>query len=258
MMMMMMECAARGRAKTPCAVGSGPPSRRCARCEAVVYCSLSHQISHWKDHKEECGRLEQQMRHSDVLNDFPFTYPIKASSQGFVRQGSLCSFLSSIALHHVGLWKPECHCGQSIPHHEYSRMYAEWNLTSSLCPCSEPREQISTHLTSWKDYYQWRCLPFHSPVALLLHWPLTLFHMVQLASTKKLSSEVRDKLHIHYLGPEKELMQLAVFGELRALFPNLQVHIDFIGPSIPQFRNGEKINIHSLLAVQMRLVHVDV
>ncbi|GKE11263.1 hypothetical protein Tco_1414814, partial [Tanacetum coccineum] len=32
--------------------------------------------------------------------------------------------------------------------------------------------------------------------------------------------------------PERELHQLAVFGELHALLPGVQLHIDFVGPSV--------------------------
>lgn len=39
-----------------------------------------------------------------------------------------------------------------------------------------------------------------------------------------------------FQGPEKELLQLAVFGELRALFPGVHVHIELIGPAVPQHR----------------------
>jgi len=38
-------------------------------------------------------------------------------------------------------------------------------------------------------------------------------------------------------GPEKELLQLAVFGELLALFPGVHIHIDLVGPSIPSQRS---------------------
>ncbi|ERN18372.1 hypothetical protein AMTR_s00055p00216840 [Amborella trichopoda] len=73
----MVECAARGTG-TPCV---GPATRRCGLCGAVSYCSPSHQIAHWGHHKEECGRLEQQMRDMDTLNDFPFTFSTEATFQ---------------------------------------------------------------------------------------------------------------------------------------------------------------------------------
>lgn len=70
-----------------------------------------------------------------------------------------------------------------------------WNLSSDLCPCrgitypppekkkkkaflaiqlilyyAGPPSPVSKHLRSWLDYYEWRCIPLHSPVALVLHW----------------------------------------------------------------------------------------
>lgn len=44
-------------------------------------------------------------------------------------------------------------------------------------------------------------------------------------------------------GPEKELHQLGAFGELNALFPGIEVHIDFVGPAIPQERLVAHCNI---------------
>nr|CAD1818841.1 unnamed protein product [Ananas comosus var. bracteatus] len=145
-------------------------------------------------------------------------------------------------------WTSECSCGPTVASIGGLGIMNEWNLPSSLCHhfcffITDPKNPISTPLSSWKDYYKWRSLPFHSPVALLLHWPLTIYHCLQLSFARNSSSEVSGKLHIHYLGPEKELLQLAVFGELRALFPGLQLYIELVGPAVPQRRDGETICI---------------
>ena len=103
-------------------------------------------------------------------------------------------------------------------------------------------------LHSWSDYYNWRCIPLDSPAALLLHWPLTIYHAAQLVGIGTLNPEVCDKLYLHYLGPEKELLQLDVFGELQALFPGVHIHIELVGPAIPPQRDGEKISISSNIA----------
>lgn len=29
---------------------------------------------------------------------------------------------------------------------------------------------------------------------------------------------------------------MGVFGELKALFPGVQLHMEFVGPAVPQFR----------------------
>ncbi|KAF9600984.1 hypothetical protein IFM89_014969 [Coptis chinensis] len=56
---------------------------------AIAYCSTSHQVSHCNEHKEECERLEQQMRRVDVLHDFPFTFSKEAMVQhGFGTPGT--------------------------------------------------------------------------------------------------------------------------------------------------------------------------
>ncbi|KAJ6313330.1 hypothetical protein OIU76_011100 [Salix suchowensis] len=244
-----MECAGKGRG-TRC---MGSARRRCGRCGAVAYCSVSHQMSHWNEHKEECERLEQQMKRADVLNDFPFTFSQEATatSQVCEKQGSRCSFLSKRGIHQVGMWMHECCCthskesSSSLASFDSLRSKDDgWNLSGDLCPCQDPISPISECVSSWLDYYEWRCIPLHSPVALLLHWPLTIYHAAHIAGVWSSTVETR-KLCVHYLGPEKELLQLAAFGELLALFPGVQIHIEFIGPAIPRQRDGEKISLCS-------------
>ncbi|KAG6537749.1 hypothetical protein ZIOFF_002845 [Zingiber officinale] len=114
---------------------------------------------------------------------------------------------------------------------------------------NEPRSQLSSCLSCWDDYYQWRHLPLHSPVALLLHWnaiallPLTVYHCFQVLSAHSSISKVKAELNIHYLGPEKELLQLGVFRELLALFPGVQIYLNLVGPAVPQFRDGETVSL---------------
>ncbi|KAJ7953691.1 Zinc finger MYND domain-containing protein 15 [Quillaja saponaria] len=234
-----MDCAGKGRG-TRC---TGPATRRCARCGAVAYCSVSHQISHWGDHKQECQRLEQQMESVGVLNDFPFTFSEEATYQICEKQETRCSFLSKRGLHRAGMWMHECRCGASCASFNCSGSKDGWNLSKEFCPCSGPVSQISEDLDSWEDYYNWRCIPLKSPVALLLHWPLTIYHATQVIGIRRLNPELNNELKIHYLGPEKELMQLSVFGELLALFPGMRIHVELVGPSIPQQRDGERISI---------------
>ncbi|KAL7091578.1 hypothetical protein ACP275_12G114000 [Erythranthe tilingii] len=231
-----MECAGKG-SRTPC---GGPPSRLCHRCRAVAYCSLSHQVSHRTAHKRECERLEQQMKRSGVLNDFPFTFTQTATQI----QETTCSFLTGHGIHQLGMWMCECSCGVSSSF-DNLRLTNRWNLPSELCPCKGPSSPKPECMSTWKDYYEWRCIPFSSPAALLLHWPLTIYWAIQLATIKNLLPQISNELRIHYLGPEKELLQLAVFGELQALFPGVDVHIDLIGPAIPHLRDGEKTDLYT-------------
>ncbi|PAN13933.1 hypothetical protein GQ55_2G361900 [Panicum hallii var. hallii] len=235
-----MECAAKGLAAEPCA--GGVADRRCGSCGAVAYCSRAHQIIHWRVHKEECERFAEQMRRVNLLSQFPFTF-LEPPALNHEFPSARCFFLQMFKLHQKGLWKSECICGSDVASAKDLSIAAEWNLQSSLCPCTEPENPVPAVLASWEDYYQWRSLPLHSPVAVLLHWPLTLYHCLQLYRLQTSKYDGQDTLCIHYLGPEKELLQLATFGELRALFPGVQIHIELVGPEVPKSRDGEVVNI---------------
>ncbi|KAI7757278.1 hypothetical protein M8C21_019189 [Ambrosia artemisiifolia] len=236
-----MECAAKGSQRR-C---SGSANRRCDGCGAVFYCSLSHQISHWNVHKDECGRLKRQMGRVQLLNDFPFTFYQEATYQVCEKMETRCSFLDKLGIHRAGIWICECSCGSSVFSLDHLRSDKGWSLSSRLCPCREPLSILKKQLCSWSEYYEWRGIPLDSPVALLLHWPLTVYQAIQLAFAKELILETSDELCIHYLGPERELYQVAVFGELHALLPGVQVHIDFVGPAVLHDRDGEAISLCS-------------
>ncbi|GLJ30596.1 hypothetical protein SUGI_0605830 [Cryptomeria japonica] len=220
---------------------AGPAYIRCGLCGAVSYCSPFHQKLHWTEHKEECKRMEKQMKHTSFLHDFPFLFTRESTEQVEMGEVSYCSFLERRELHQIGLWKSECGCGEPILYLDASWIHGSWNLKSEMCPCTDPESPLATVLTNWADYYSWRCLPLDSPVALLLHWPLTMYYAFQLLATRlqNILPSPGQELRIHYLGPDKELHQLPVFAELCTLFPGVQLQIDFVGPSVPDFRDGE-------------------
>ncbi|XP_016457860.2 uncharacterized protein LOC107781639 isoform X1 [Nicotiana tabacum] len=233
-----MDCAGSG-SRTPC---SSPATRRCDRCQAVAYCSISHQVAHLNVHRKECQRLEQQMKQAHVVSDFPFTFSEEATAQVCDKRMTRCSFLIKLGIHRVGMWMFECSCGAPTTLN-CSRLIEGWNLSGTLCPCREPSTVLPELLSGWKEYYEWRCIPLYSPVALLLHWPLTLYWAIKLAVQGNLIPEISNELRIHYLGPEKELHQLAAFSELYAVFPGVRMYIDLVGPAIPEDRNGERIEL---------------
>lgn len=243
----MKECAAKGM-EGPCV---GPATIRCGLCGAVTYCSAFHQKLHWNEHKDECKRMEDQMKCISILHDFPFRFTGESIEKVELGQITCCSFLMKQGLHQDNLWKFECACGLSLVtskaaigeclEAEFLKTEGSWNLPGDMCPCREPQSSLSVVLRSWADYYSWRCLPLDSPVALLLHWPLTIYYALQLIASRlqNIIPSPGHELRIHYLGPEKELHQLPVFGELSALFPGVQIHIDFVGPAVPHFSDHE-------------------
>jgi len=95
---------------------------------------------------------------------------------------------------------------------------AGWKLEDRLIPklhfepgC-EPLIGSSAEVVDWKSWYQWRSLPFDSPAALLMHYPLTVYHLLvnvlKVTSPSRGSSGSRQILGIHYLGAEVELNML--------------------------------------------------
>ena len=52
-------------------------------------------------------------------------------------------------------------------------------------------------------------------------------------------------------GPEKELLQLAVFAELHALFPGVHVHLELVGPAIPQHRSVSALHNGCIIRIYL-------
>uniref|UniRef100_A0A0D3GQZ5 Mitochondrial splicing suppressor 51-like C-terminal domain-containing protein n=1 Tax=Oryza barthii TaxID=65489 RepID=A0A0D3GQZ5_9ORYZ len=128
------------------------------------------QTVHWGFHKEECARLAEQMSRIDMLKQFPFTFSVESPAPNHTFPSLRCFLLESFKLHQKGLWKSECICDPEVTSVKDLSKTTDWSMGSALCPCTEPEHNVSTPLTSWKDYYRWRSLPLQSPVAVLLHW----------------------------------------------------------------------------------------
>lgn len=76
-------------------------------------------------------------------------------------------------------------------------------------------------LVSWGDYYTLRDIPLSSPVALLLTFPLTIYHAIVKFGEVPLtvSKMLKRPLRIHVVGVEKEMNFLDIFREVGYLLP---------------------------------------
>jgi hypothetical protein len=88
-------------------------------------------------------------------------------------------------------------------------------------------------VSTWTDYYKLRNIPFTSPVALLLHYPLTVYYILSNILSKRISVNPGSKITIHYLGPHRELAQLPLFKEILCILPGIELDMVFIGLDIP-------------------------
>jgi hypothetical protein len=88
-------------------------------------------------------------------------------------------------------------------------------------------------ISTWKEYYQLRQIPLSSPVALLLTFPLTLYHAVATFGhvPVTVARMLKRPLRLHLVGVEKELNFLDLFREFGYLLPlDLEVR-DRVGKS---------------------------
>lgn len=99
----------------------------------------------------------------------------------------------------------------------------EWQLWASQRATFPLKNDAGLYrLESWSDYYELRQLPPSSPAALLLTFPLTLYHaLVEFGSVPWTVSHMLEKpLRIDVVGAEKELHFLDLFQELAFLLGN--------------------------------------
>ncbi|KIJ68239.1 hypothetical protein HYDPIDRAFT_81640 [Hydnomerulius pinastri MD-312] len=116
---------------------------------------------------------------------------------------------------------------------------AGWKLEDKLVPKlhfesgSEPVIASSANVVDWKSWYQWRGLPLESPVALLMHYPLSVYqllvHILHVTSPTRNTPENRQALNVHYLGAEVELNMIPLFAELALLLPYTDIKLTFFG-----------------------------
>jgi len=137
---------------------------------------------------------------------------------------------------------------------------AGWKLEDKLMPklhfepgC-EPLIGSSANVVDWQSWYQWRSLPFDSPAALLMNYPLTVYHLLvnvlKVASPSRGSSESRQTLDVHYLGAEVELNMLPIFSELALLLPHTDIKLTLFGYAV--YKIVQKANKNSIAAKAKR------
>ena len=109
-----------------------------------------------------------------------------------------------------------------------------FDLQENFIPDEEPFMEIRDEygmiqINNWEDYYILRNISKDSPVALLLTFPLTLYHCVRkygIVPVIVAKMEQRP-LKIHVVGVEKELNFLDMFKEFAFLLP-LDLKVCFV------------------------------
>lgn len=234
---------------------------RCSRCKAVIYCGHTCQKQHWKDqHKGSCELYKAMMEREEELELKGFSFPCLMEQP--------CKWLEIVGLHGKCMWRRMCKC---FNQHEfgllpvyYSGRGVEdaWGLENGMYPSDTPlldsfgagENTNMVLLSGWAEYYNLRGLSMASPVAALLSYPLSLYHIVTAlnAATKATLAKGKE-IVVHYLGPEGELDWIPAFAELAYLLGGSgSLHIVMIGPEVPLSLSGAS----TLAGQKLKLTYV--
>ncbi|GAB4826606.1 hypothetical protein Ancab_033500 [Ancistrocladus abbreviatus] len=235
----------------------GEQSICCSKCCAVVYCGSNCQKQHWKDsHKQVCGLYRAMMEREEELSMKIFLFPCSVDLP--------CKWLESLGIHQKGMWRRKCGCYSNCPFGLLPVKAGLWDSWGGLDDEDYPRDSpfpnhvrdgISSPilLSGWSEYYNFRSLPFSSPVADILSHPLTVYYIVTTLSIGSKNLLLKGKeVIVHYLGPEGELDWMPAFTEVGHLlngFGNIQIVM--VGPEIPTNLSGTTSGIGSRVRVNL-------
>lgn len=223
---------------------SGVSPLICGKCKGVAYCSAECQSRDWaSNHGKECDNFARYMA-TDVnvsLATDGADEPswLKAAMHHTCNQ-SYCSLLEQMGVHDNSAYRLLCGC-QGAPS-PYRALVEDipGELVDSERTCSSTLS-AAQRVHTWAEYYRARGVPLDSPIATLLSFPLTLYHIVadhllvhhadRAHGDKPAVGTAARPLSVHYLGPEKELFLLPLFTkELALLLPDVHIHISMMGP----------------------------
>ncbi|EDR04547.1 uncharacterized protein LACBIDRAFT_304320 [Laccaria bicolor S238N-H82] len=95
-----------------------------------------------------------------------------------------------------------------------------------------PKKPTYGQVKDWESWYAWRGLEMKSPAALLMDFPLSVYHLLtkilDVVNPESTPSK-RQTLRVHYVGVELELDFLPLFSELALLLPNTDLTLIFFG-----------------------------
>ncbi|XP_069775886.1 zinc finger MYND domain-containing protein 15-like isoform X2 [Narcine bancroftii] len=237
--------------------------RACDKCQAVLYCSVACQRLDWSktpedsSHRYWCPTLKEIMSHEKQLADFPFTYTAEVTSPTFDREiflirNRLCSvywlcesmLMSASRLYSQNTWVVDRVLAFLTDGTNPYYPLKEGALLVQELP-AEPSSMKNPFVT-WKSYYKWRGLSLDSPVAVLLTYSLTIYHIITRLVPQhfpELNILNKQSLKIHILEAKKQFDLRLVFWELAVLLPHITFEIHFVGDGLPLEIDEQQFNL---------------
>ncbi|KAK3097788.1 hypothetical protein FSP39_013196 [Pinctada imbricata] len=179
-------------------------------------------------------QIESQLAH------FPFLF-MPDQIPYSLSEGNYREFLRHYDVEGKGLWKWELPNETTPTNMGYDRREESYILPEEcLILETEVTAEGSFKVTDWESYYKYRGFDMSSPIALLLHWPLTLWYIIQHCIKQDYNIVwKKPEIDIHIIGVEKEVMLMSVFQELGNLLPENLINITMYGRNFPKKLNGE-------------------
>ena len=196
----------------------------CGTSMCVAYCSAACQTIHWATtFRDECENFKAYAQR-DVRVTLPSNPEWLEIAMDHDGTGTYSELLHRLHMNQEGSPYRLLTGEQGAPS-------AHRHMLNGIASKISPEPQ-SPPLTSWAEYYAARAISEHTPLAMLLSFPLTLYHILQLhqQSHGNDTDFVRNPIRVHYLGPEKELFILPLFRELAFLMPTSHIEVSMIGP----------------------------
>ena len=206
-------------------------------CPGVYVCSESCGAAYRST--SECRAVAAEVKFDERMHDFgALTFAVQTAGSCV----SLGGYLTRIGLrgHHWWGRLGESKEDYTSPH----------GLEQGLCPlaaeemprclCTQLCSDPFAFVRNWSAWCAYRGVPPWSPVPLLFHDALTIFHAIHLALGD--AAHQRDELLVHVIGVEKEARDLGALSELAALLPTTQtLRLHLIGPAIEVERDNEEV-----------------
>lgn len=247
------ECVLRKETPTLCLHCRRPCTEICQKCDGAYLCvpPLSCSSKGWS-HQCLCPTWLLYTQHRGELSTMPFFEWHKQlmTRELQVSEKPYREFLEKLNIYGKGWWLTETDgweggLGGTARNVELSRktFLEGFCLEDPLSiPPSQHIEESEDYqerderglliLKSWDDYYRVRRIPLSSPVALLLTFPLTIYHSIQKYGEVPLTvANMLDRpMRLHVVGIEKELNFLDMFCEVGFILPrNIKVSYESRG-----------------------------
>ncbi|GMH83142.1 hypothetical protein TrVE_jg3736 [Triparma verrucosa] len=222
-----------------------PAENICKNCFGVHFCSSYCSFNAWS-HLCVCPAWKKYTDRRPSLSDFPYLSfaSVTTSRQFYESHEPYREYLQSRDLYNKNWWGCELDgwegglsgsaknvdCSVRLTMAEGFANCDRGGIGEPLSSTVEVDEYGLPKIKDWGEYYRLRTLPTTSPVALLLHFPLTLFYGLQKFAKVQLevSRMLKKSLTVHIVGVEKELNFLDMFEELFALFGQSETKLTLV------------------------------